>query len=177
MVAGFVAVIVASDFNVAQGRPGTAIGCTQLGKLKSVFPTAKEVGFVERLQIKVEAARQPVWPGRCGAFWTTYTGDGRTVDVAVTLYKTSNDVGAALAEPRLGAVHVLSNGARVRTGGPSPGSVGGTAASSTGAVSAFRNLFVDSTSISPSMTSVPVSGQLRIHRLIDNTFARLHATH
>jgi hypothetical protein len=177
MLAGLVAVIVASNVDVAQGRPGTAIGCMQLSNLKSVFPAGRVVGFTERLQIKVEPARQPVWPGRCGAFWTTYRGDGKTVDVAVTLYETSKDEGAALAEPRMGAVHALSTGARVRTRGPSSGSVGGTTASSTGVVSAFRNLFIVSTSISTSMTPVLVSVQLRIHRLIENTFARLHATH
>jgi hypothetical protein len=155
MAAGLVAVLVAASFNLAQARPRTAIGCVQPGNLKSVFPAANAVGFTDRLQIKVEPARQPVWPGRCGAFWTTYRGDGENVDVAVTLYKTSKDVGAALAEPLASLVRVLPNGAGVRTEGPSVGSVAGTPSSSTGAVSAFRNLFISSTSISTSRPPRP----------------------
>ena len=177
MAAGLVAVFFAANFNVAQARPRTAIGCMLLGNLKSVFPAANAVGFTERLQIKVEPARQPVWPGRCGAFWTTYSGVGKNVDVAVTLYQTSKDVGAALAEPLAGTVRVLPNGARVRTEGPSAGSVGRTPSSSIGAVSAYRNLFISSTSVSTSTTPVSDTVQLRIHRLIENAFARLHAKH
>jgi hypothetical protein len=155
------------------------IGCTQLGHLRSVFPAAGGVGFTQRDGIKVQEARQPVWPGRCGAFWTTYSGsttsgDKETVDVTVTLYKSTKGVDAAFAEPQKGAVHVLANGSRVRTGGPSPGSVNGTPSSSTVAASAFRNLFIESISISTTMTPVPVSEELRLHRLIENRFARLH---
>ena len=131
-------------------------------------------GFSEHLHIQVEPPRRPVFPGRCGAFWTTYEINGRSMDIAVTLYRNSSDVAPALAEPLYGPVHVFANGARIRTSGPSAGSIGGTPASSYGAVSAFRNLFISSTSISTRMTALPASAQLRIHRRIENDFARLH---
>ena len=115
-----------------------------------------------------------MFPGRCGAFWATYESKGESVDIAVTLYRNSSDVAPALAEPLYGLVRVLANGARIRTYGPSAGSVDGTPSSSYGAVSAFRNLFISSTSISTRMTPVPASAQLRIHRLVENGFARLH---
>ncbi len=168
------AVIIAGNFNVAQGRPTRLSGCTQLRYLKNVFPTAKAAGFTERHQIQVEGPRQPVFPGRCGAFWTTYKSGGKSMDIAVTLYKNALDVAPALAEARIGPVHVLANGARIRTVGPSAGSVNGTPSSATGAESGFRDLFISSTSISTRLTPLPVSAQLRIHRLIENTFARTH---
>jgi hypothetical protein len=174
VAAGVVAVIVGGDVNLAQGQPMTTSGCTQLSHLKNVFPTAKAAGFSEHLHIQVEPPRRPVFPGRCGAFWTTYEVNGRSMDIAVTLYRKSSDVAPALAEPLYGPVHVFANGARIRTFGPSAGSVGGTPSSSYGAVSAFRNLFISSTSISTRMTPLPASAQLRIHRLIENGFARLH---
>jgi len=158
--------------NVTPGRSAAVAGCAQLGKLKSVFPAARAAGLTERLPVKVEPARQPVWPGRCGAFWTTYRGDGRTVDVDVTLYKTPHDVSAALAEPMFGATHILANGARIRTLGPSAPGVAGFAGTSTSVVSAFRNLFISSLSISTSMRPVSISAQLRMHRLIENAFTR-----
>ena len=162
---------------LAQGRPGSAPGCAELGKLKAVFPAARAVGFTQRHQIMVQAARDPVFPGRCGAFWTTYKGrHGKEMDVMVTLYKASKDVRAALAEPAFGEIHRLSNGARVRTGS-FHGAVNGTPSLSTNAVSAFRKLFISSTSISTSMTPVAISVQLRIHRHIENAFARLQVTH
>jgi hypothetical protein len=173
------AVIVGGDLEVAQGRPTTVVGCAQLGNLKTLFPAARAAGFAERQAIKVQEARQPVWPGRCGAFWTTYKSRGKTVDVSVTLYKTPKDVDAALAEPQAGRVHVRPNGARDRSAGPSPGSVSGTPSSSIFAVSAFRNLFISSTSISTSFDEPPVrvSAQLRLHRLIEDAFARLQQKH
>lgn len=162
---------------LAQGRPGSAPGCAELGKLKAVFPAARAVGFTQRHQIMVQAARDPVFPGRCGAFWTTYKGrHGKEMDVMVTLYKASKDVRAALAEPAFGEIHRLSNGARVRTGS-FHGAVNGTPSLSTNAVSAFRKLFISSTSISTSMTPVAISVQLRLHRHIENAFARLQVTH
>jgi hypothetical protein len=171
------AIVVSGDVNVARGRPTTVIGCPLLAQLKNVFPTAKAAGFTERLQTLAQYPRHPVYPGRCGAFWTTYKGDGESMEIGVTLYKTSAEVAPALAEPSYGPVHVLANGARIRTDGPSPGSVNGTASSSTGAVTAFRNLFISSGSISTRLTPVPVAAQLRIHRLVENTFARIRLTH
>ena len=139
---------VAASAPLAEARPDGAIRCAQLSTLKSVFPTAKSIGFLVRRQIRPQGARAPIWPGRCGAFWTTYEGTGASIDVSVTLYATSHDVLAALAEPLYGSVQVLPNGARVRTIGPVHTSVNGTRGSDTGVVSAFRNLFISSTSIS-----------------------------
>lgn len=173
VLVGLMVVALAGGLSVASGRSAAVIECAQLGKVKSLFPAATAAGLTERLSIKVEEAREPVWPGRCGAFWTTYKSDRRSVDVAVTLYKAAKDVEPALAEPQSGPVHVLPNGARVRIDGPSPGSVGRTPSSSTTAVSAYRNLFISSTSISTSMNPVSISAQLRIHRLIENAFTRL----
>jgi hypothetical protein len=150
----------------------------QLANLKRVFPVARAVGFRGRSRIKIQGPRAPVWPGRCGAFWTTYAFfSGKGVDVEVTLYKTARDLAAPLAEPAAGEIHVLPNGARVRYSGPDPVGVDGTPASSTFVASAFRRLFISSISISTSMTPVPISVQLRIHRRIENRFARLVAKH
>jgi hypothetical protein len=160
--------------SAAYSRPLSAPACMQLGKLKRVFPAANAVGSTGRSHIKVQEARAPVFPGRCGAFRTTYTlSNGEGMDVGVTLYKTARDVGAPLAEPAAGVVHVLPNGARVRYSGPDRGSVDGTPSSSILVVSAFRRLFISSTSISTSMKPVPISDQLRLHRRIENRFARL----
>jgi hypothetical protein len=163
--------------NGAQGRPMIAAGCLQLGELKRAFPAAKAVGFTGRSRIKIQEAREPVFAGRCGAFWTTYTGlHGKTVDVGVTLYKTSRDVGAPLAEPLAGKGRVLPNGARVVTIRPTRVYVNGTPASEAFADSAFRRLFISSESISTAMSPVRKSVQLRIHRRIENGFVRLIAT-
>jgi hypothetical protein len=162
----------------AQARARTASACKQLGKLKSVFPTASAVGYAGRSGIKFQEARSPVWPGRCGGFWTTYTlSNGQGMDVGLDLYKTARETAAPLSEPLAGEVHVLPNGARVRYSGPDPGSVNGTPSSSTFAASAFRRLFIESISISTSMQPVPISEQLRLHRIIENRFARLVAKH
>ena len=91
----------------------------------------------------------------------------------VALYATSHDVGAALAEPAYGPVQVLSNGSRVRTSGPTAGSVDGDPSSNTGVVSAYRNLFISSVSISLTKTPVSVAAQLRLHRAIEMAFRSL----
>jgi hypothetical protein len=172
------AALLAGGVNDAHGRSRTAPACVQLRKLRSVFPAATTVGLTWRSAIKIQPARAPVFAGRCGAFWTTYKGpDGKTVDVEVTLYKTAKSVSAPLAEPMMGGVHVLPNGARVRTSGPDPGSVNGTPSSSTSAASAFRRIFIESVSISTSLKPLRISGHLRIHRLIENRFAGLGAGH
>lgn len=162
--------------SAAHSQPLTAPPCKQLGELKRVFPAANAVGFTRRSGIKTQQARAPVFPGRCGAFWTTYTSpNGEGMDVGVTLYKTATDVSAPLAEPAAGVMHVLLNGARVRYSGPDPLGVNGTPASETFAASAFRRLFISSISISTSMRPVPISEQLRLHRRIEHRFARLVA--
>jgi hypothetical protein len=161
----------------AQGRPIIRPGCLQLGELERTFPAAEALGFTGGSRIKIQEARAPVYAGRCGAFWATYTGPhGKTVDVGVTLYKTSRDVGAPLAEPLAGKVRVLPNGARVLASGPIRVYVNGTPASETFADSAFRRLFISSESISTAMSPVRKSVQLRIHRRIENGFVRLIAT-
>jgi hypothetical protein len=163
---------------VADTRSATASGCTQLGELKRLFPAARAVGFAGRSGIKYQEARSSASPGRCGGFWTTYTlSNGEGMDVGIDLYKTARDAGRALAEPAASGVHVLPNGARVRYSGPDPGSVDGTPSSSTFVVSAFRRLNISSISISTSMKPVPISEQLRLHRRIENRFARLVAEH
>jgi hypothetical protein len=169
LVATAVATVVASAPLAHAGPNGTG-RCTELSRLKSVFPSAKSIGFRVRRQIRSQGARAPIWPGRCGAFWTTYEGNGAPTDVTVTLYATAHNVLAALAEPLYGAVQVLPNGARVRTSGPAPVNVNGAPGSSTGVVSAFRNLFISSgsidvsTSADPTATPVPIAVQLHIHR-------------
>jgi len=162
----------------AQGQPRTASACKHLGKVTSLFPTARAAGFAGRSGINHQEARGIVWPGRCGGFWTTYTAaNGEEVGVTVTLYKTAKATDAPLAEPGDGKIHVLPNGARVRYSGPDPGSTAGTPSSSTHVASAFRRLFISSISTSTSMTPVPISEQLRLHRRIENRFVRLVATH
>ena len=155
--------ILGASAPVAHAGPNGARPCGQLSRLKGLFPSAKNIGFRVRRQIRPQGARAPIWPGRCGAFWTTYEGNRASIDVSVTLYATPHDVLAALAEPAFGAVRVLANGARVRTNGPAAISVNYTPGSSTSVVSAFRNLFISSTSISTGPPPVPVAAQLRIH--------------
>lgn len=170
LLAAAVATVVSAS--VAHARPNGARRCAQLSRLKSVFPSAKSIGFLVRRQISPQGARAPIWPGRCGAFWTTYESKGASIDLSITLYATPHDVRAALAEPAYGPVQVLPNGARVRTSGPVAVSVNNTPGSSTGVASVFRNLFISSGSISvatsanPSATAVPIAAQLRIHRRI-----------
>ena len=168
----------------AQAEQLTHNRCMRLSKVPSLFPAASAVGFTGRSPITYQPARGFVGPGRCGAFRTTYSGFSETgvrqsVDVFVTLYKTAKDVGVAFAVPSASGVQVLRNGARVRTYGPSPADVDGTPASETAAYSAFRKLFIWSDSISTSIpsTPVPIAAHLKIHRRIENAFARLGARH
>ena len=156
-------------------HPSTA--CSQLSQLTSVFPRATAVGFVARQPISpVRHARGPIWPGRCGGFFTIYrryrTG-GAKIDISVTLYKTAPDLAGPLGEPLLGPVRTQRNGARVRTLGPVPTSVNGAAARETGVVSAYRRIFISSISISLAKTPVPVAAQLRVHRQIEAAFRAL----
>ena len=99
IVVGLGSALLAADFADAGARSRPVQGCGPLGRLESVFPAPNAAGFTARSRIKIQPARDPVWPGRCGAFWTTYTGPhGKNVDVAVTLYQASKNVGAPLAE-------------------------------------------------------------------------------
>ena len=149
---------------LAHARPYGATRCAQLSRLKSVFPSARSIGFLDRHRIRVQEARAPIWSGRCGAFWTTYEGMGASIDLSITLYATPHDVLAPLAEPLVGTVRVLPNGARVRTHGPDPTSVNNTPGSVTWVLSAYRNVFISSNSTSVGPPPVTVARQLSIHR-------------
>ena len=174
---GIASAIAAGSFNDAQGQTRTTIGCMQPSKLKGVFPPARTAGFAGRSHIKVQGARDPIYPGRCSAFWATYSvRPGETVDVVVTLYKSAKDLSAPLAEAAVGPVRRLSNGARVRTFQGSSG-VNGAPAKDTYVESAYRKILIQGTSISTAGTPVPIPAQLRLHRLIENAFTRAQATH
>lgn len=149
--------------------------CSQLNEIASIFPVAKRVGFIKRDAIKRERARGIIWPGWCGrrSWWTTYTARTADVDVSVALYASAHDVGAALAECACGPVQVQLDGSRVRMLGPVAVYVNGVSASNTVVISAYRNLFISSTSISTAKTAVPVAAQLRIHRAIEGAFRSL----
>ena len=162
---------------VSAGSVG-ATGCSQLKKTASLFPSAERVGFTERDAVKREPARGDIWPGWCGKklWWTSYRTRKAYVDVSIALYATRHDVERALHEPAYpayGPVQMLGNGSRVRTSGPTAGSVEGVPSSDTGVVSTYRNLFVSSISISTAQTPIPVAAQLRIHRAIEMAFRSL----
>lgn len=177
LAAVFASAIVAGNFDDARAQTRTAIGCMKPSELKRVFPSARTAGYARRGQIKVQVPRDPVFRGRCSAFWATYSvRPEETVDVSVTLYKSAKDLGAPLAEALIGPVHRLSSGARVRTSKGSV-SVNGTPAKTTYVESAYRKIFISGTSISTAGTPVPISAQLRLHRLIENAFTRAQATH
>ena len=139
-------------------------GCEKFEALKTAFPEASEVAFAERESIKRQGKRSPVWPGRCGAWWTTYRQGSARVDVSLTLYKTHEQALVALEEPAYGPVERLSTGALVRTN-RSPASVDGVPKKSASVVSVYRNVFYSSTSIEDEPISV--SAQIRLHRRID----------
>jgi hypothetical protein len=154
-----------------------AIGCMKASTLKRVFPPGGRAGFAGHDRLKVQGARQPIYPGRCSAFWTTYSvRPGEAVDVSVTLYKNAEDLSAPLAEAQIGPVHRASNGARFRTWEGS-GSVNGTPSKEIDVDSAYRKIFISGISISTAGTPVPIPMQLRLHRLIENAFARMQAAH
>jgi len=143
---------------------GTAPGCSQQSKMRTLFPEAKKVGLAKRSAVKSEPAREPIFPGRCGpSWWTEYSGPKGYSDISVTLYAKPGQVGAPLAEPLFGAVHRQSNGARVRM--TPAGSIGPTV------VSAYRNVFISSNSTDGSLS---VAGQLRLHRAIEAALDALH---
>ena len=177
VAAVFASTIVAGSFDDAQGKTRTTIGCMQDKTLIGMFPTAGKAGFARRSHIEFQGARKPIYPGRCSAFWTTYSvRPGESVDVSVTLYKSAKNLSAPLAEATIGPVHRRSNGARVRTGKGS-GSVNGAPSKNTYVESAFRKIFITGISISTAGTPVPISAQLRLHRLIENAYTRTQPTH
>jgi hypothetical protein len=141
-----------------------ARGCRNFDALKAAFPEASEVGFTERQPIRFQSAREPVWPGRCVGWWTTYSQGSPGVDVSVTLYETHEQAVAALAEAAYGPVETLSNGALVRKY-RGPAAVNGVPKRSVGLVSVYRNVFSSSVSIEDQPISL--SAQLTLHRSID----------
>jgi hypothetical protein len=138
-------------------------GCTKFKALKAVFPEASAVGFSARAPVRRAPRRAPVWPGRCGGWWTTYDGS-EGVDITVTLYKTHEQALVALAEPAFGPVEKLGNGALARTF-RAGASVDGAPKQSTGFASVYRNVFSSSLSIADEPISL--AAHERLHRRID----------
>jgi hypothetical protein len=163
---------------VAAGKPTGGGACSQRQSVKTVFPSAKQVGFTRRSSVRFQEARGIAWPGRCVGWWTEYEhlANGVQVDyvdVGITLYKTPKQALAALSEGALGPVRVEPNGARFRTA-----SDGGSV------VSVMRNVMVGSTSsqLPPDANGipdyaggadVPVSVLMRIHRRIHAAILKL----
>lgn len=173
-IAATFALLATASLDVAPALPNADKTCTHLGGLKAVLPQATTVGFRVRQAIRPQAARAPIWPGRCGGFWTTYEGSGAPIDVSVALYETPRAVAAPLAEPGPGPIRVLRNGARVRVFSgevcranySDPGCV--PAGRSTVVVSAYRRIFIHSTSVGK--TPASSAAQLRLHRAIQAAF-------
>jgi hypothetical protein len=73
---------------------GGTRGCPPRDSIRTLFPTAKAVGFSERGPITFQPPRFPLWPGRCAGWWAEYRriepgGLVKSyVDVSVTLYRT-----------------------------------------------------------------------------------------
>ena len=171
LVGGTVLFLAVATFCAANvGTAAAPAGCSRLNKVPSIFPGATKVGFVKRSVIAPLGARQPIWPGWCGrtSWWTTYAGPKGSVDVRVALYATPHDVEAALAEPAYGPVQAQSNGARIRTTTRATGT-----STTPGVVSAYRNLFVSSSSGYGSARRVPIVVQWRIHHAIHTAYDAL----
>jgi hypothetical protein len=145
-LAGLLALAAAASVAIAYATPTlSASGCVRVGALNTVFPGAATVGFTARGPIQHQPARAPVWPGRCAAWWTTYSGTGLSSDVSVTLYKTRRQALVALAEPAFGPARIFPNGAHVRTLVTTP-IINGVRSGETGFVaSVYRNVFISST--------------------------------
>jgi hypothetical protein len=87
------------------------------------------------------------------------------VEVLVALYATSHDVDAALLERAFsGKPMRQSNGARVVTSDLAGNKAVG---------SAYRNIWISSTSIDVPEQTVPIAAQLRVHRAIEMRFRSL----
>jgi len=148
-----------SSTSAAQTR-----GCEKLEALKTAFPEASAVPFAERESIKPLGERGTAWPGRCGAWWTAYSFGPTEVEITMTLYKTHKQALTALAEPAYGPVEKLSTGALVRTYRGVAG-VAGVMKRDWAVASVYRNVFSFSSSIAHK--PIPLSAQLRLHRIID----------
>lgn len=113
---------------------------------------SREVAFTERESIGPYGQRGTAWPGRCAGWRTTYSLGSAEVEIAMTLYKTHKQALTALAEPALGPVEKLSNGALVRKRRGRI-SIAGVPARHWLVASVYRNVF----SISTSTADKPIS--------------------
>jgi hypothetical protein len=120
---------------------GERVGCPPRDSIRTLFPSAKAVGFSVRGPITYQGARAPVWPGRCAGWWAEYrriAPDKHVeayVDVSVTLYRTPAHALFALREPAYTSTQILPNGARARF-----------APDGSGIASVMRNVFISSQS-------------------------------
>jgi len=140
--------------------------CGKFEALKAAFPEASEVAFTERESIGPYGQRGTAWPGRCAGWRTTYSVGSAEVEIAMTLYKTHKQALTALAEPALGPVEKLSNGALVRKRRGRI-SIAGVPARHWLVASVYRNVFSISTSTAPSSTAdkpISLSAQIALHR-------------
>ena len=150
---------------VAHATPRSAEGCTRAAAMKSLFPTARAVGFSTRSRIARTGRRHPYWSGWCGNWRTTYQGrPGRPcafAEVLVSLYKTRDEALVALAEPGYGRSRTLPGGVRIRTFSDTYSGY---------VASVARNVFVSSTGCCGEPPDYPgsdaVREQTRIHRHI-----------
>jgi hypothetical protein len=168
---------------IVSGAAATAsaggAGCPQRESIKTLFPSAKAVGFSERGAITFQEARAPVWPGRCAGWWAEYrrvAPDKHVkayVDVSVTLYRTPTQALFALREPAYTSTQILPNGARARF-----------AWDGSGIASVMRNVFISAQSsfLPTDIKGIPdfrggpdvaVAGMMKIHRGIHANVLRL----
>jgi hypothetical protein len=169
VVSGSLATLAATA-TIALALPSGAPGCAKFAALKGVFPTASAIGFTARRPVSREGLRQPIWPGTCAKWFTSYRRGPAGVDVSLTLYKTQRQALVALSEPLYGPFERLSNGALVRTD-RSTTSVNGVMKQSAGVVSVYRNVFISSVSIADK--AISLSAQIRLHRHIHRGVLRL----
>jgi len=153
--------------------------CPTRNAIRTLFPSAKAVGFSERGPITFQQARSPVRPGRCSGWWAEYRRMGpgglarAYVDVSATLYRTPAQALVALREPAYTSTRTLSDGAQIRS-----------AWDGSGIASVIRNVFIGSqSSFLPTDTKgipdfrggpdVAVAAMMKIHRRIHTSVLRL----
>jgi hypothetical protein len=164
-----VAVGLGMGVHVGAAETYASAGCARVSQIKSLFPRASAAGFRARGRIGFQRHERVPFPGDCGVFGTTYylrsKASGPKVEISVTLYENAGDLAAPLAEPAYGPVHRQRNGARVRTIATRT-SINGVPAHMTGAVSAYRDIFISSDDYTVAK-AVPTAVQLRVHRQIE----------
>lgn len=115
-----VVLLVAAAVSAQSATAGGSDYCRHSTKIRTVFPTAKAIGFSQRGSTTFQAPRAPVWPGRCVGWWVEYRRLGQAgrvesyADVSVTVYRTHAQALAALTEPLAVPTLTLSDGARAR---------------------------------------------------------------